>query len=102
MSDGGAVDHQERRRRIQIQFRGDIDQTDQPRPRAAIIRIIGRWHGRTRQRDPKHTHQLQVQRRHQEERRQETVHRQGAGRKLNNQHSRPRNHNKLRHAGRGG
>ena len=74
-----AVNHQEQRQRLWIQRLGHTDQADLPRPRATIIRRIGRWHGRTQQRDPEHAHQLQVQRHHQEDQCKETVHRRGAG-----------------------
>ena len=51
--------------RLRVQRRGLIYQTDQPRPLAAVIRIVGRWDGRPRQQNNKHSIKLPIQRRHQ-------------------------------------
>ena len=63
-ANAGASDHQEQRRRLRLQRRGDIDQTYQPRPWAETILRIGRWHCRSQQQNAEHAHQLQIQRRH--------------------------------------
>ena len=81
---------------------GHIDQTDQPRPRAAVIRRVGRWDGRARQRNAKHSHKLKIQRRHQEEQRQDTVDCGSTSGQLDNQYHRAQDRDERQCTRRGG
>ena len=64
-------------------------------------RRVGQWDGRPRQQNAEHSDKLQVQRRHKEEQRQETVDHGSTSGHIDKQHRRARDHEERRHTRRG-
>ena len=90
------IDPQERCRKLQVQRRGNIDQIDKPRPREAVVQRFGRWDGWPWQKNAEHADRLPIQRRHQEEQRQEAVNRGSSSSQLDGQHRHARDHDERR------